>query len=232
MSHFLFLFIQKIIMKKKTLLLTLPVLLILWWCFGSQSTDQSEDNALSWTTAMETTQPTLEQCQTAVSNYLESQKDVSIDSSTTVQSGNTIVVDYIGRLANGEVFDTSVESVARECGLYNEARNYSEGLEFVAGAGNVVAGFDEGVMGMALNETKTIEMTSDKAYGGETVVYPKWSDFPTKEDGSEYKAGDSIPTMMGMIEIIEITDTEVTVKNAHPLANKDLIFDVTLKAIK
>ncbi len=218
-------------MNKKLLLLTLPAVLILGWCFGSKTTEQSEDTSLSWTTDMNTTQPTLEQCKISVTNYLEAQNNVTKDDSATVQSGNTIVVDYIGRLADGTVFDTSVESVAKECGVYNEARNYSEGLEFTAGAGQVVAGFDEGVIGMSLNETKTIEMTSDKAYGGETITYPKGSDFPMKEDGSEYKAGDSISTMQWTIEIIAITDIDVTIKNPHPLAGKDLIFDVTLKDI-
>ena len=83
---------------------------------------------------------------------------------------------------------------------------------------------------MKLNETKTIEMTADQAYGGDTVAYPK-SAFPTKPDGTEYVAGESFQTMMGIIEIAAVSDTEITIKNSHPLANKDLIFDVTVKAI-
>ena len=83
---------------------------------------------------MNTTQPTHEQCQAAVTSYLESQKNITPDTSKKVQSGSAITVDYIGRLANGEVFDTSIESVAKECGLYNEARGYGSGLDFVAGS--------------------------------------------------------------------------------------------------
>lgn len=178
-----------------------------------------------------TTKTTLEQCKTAVTAYLESQKNVKIDDTKKVQSGSTIVVDYIGRLENGEVFDTSVESVAKECGVYVASRNYGSGLEFTAGAGQVVAGFDEGILGMSLNETKTISMSAEKAYGGDTISYPK-EGFPTKEDGTAYVAGDSIPTMQGNIEIVAISDKDVTIKNPHPLGGKDLIFDVTLKSIK
>lgn len=83
---------------------------------------------------MNTTKPTLEQCKTAVETYLEAQKKVTVDSSKTVQSGNLISVDYIGRLENGEVFDTSVESVAKECGVYQEGRPYGSGLDLIAGA--------------------------------------------------------------------------------------------------
>lgn len=219
-------------MNKKLLLLALPAVLVVWGCFGSQDANQTtDDSVLSWTTAMNTTQPTLEQCQAAVTSYLESQKNITPDTSKKVQSGSAITVDYIGRLANGEVFDTSIESVAKECGLYNEARGYGSGLDFVAGSGQVVAGFDEGVMNMTLNETKTIEMTADKAYGGETIALPKeW--FPTKSDGSAYVAGDTFQTMMGTIEIVAVGDKEITIKNPSPLAGKDLIFDVTVKAIQ
>lgn len=218
-------------MNRKLLLLTLPAVLILGGCFGSNDAEQPEETSLSWTNVMENPQVTLEQCKTAVSNYLASVKDATLDATQTVTSGSVITVDYIGRLSNGEVFDTSVESVAKECGLYNAARNYAEGLDFTAGAGDVVVWFDEGVIGMKLNETKTIEMTADKAYGGDTVAYPK-SAFPTKPDGTEYVAGESFQTMMGVIEIAAVSDTEITIKNSHPLANKDLIFDVTVKAIK
>lgn len=83
----------------------------------------------------------------------------------TVQTGDTIVVDYIGRLTDGTIFDTSIESVAQEAGIYNPQRNYEEGLSFTVGAGQMIAGFDAGVVGMALNETKTVEIPADQAYG-------------------------------------------------------------------
>ena len=218
-------------MNKKLLLLTLPAVLLVGWCFGTQTDTVSDDtSSLSWTTVMDTS-TTLAQCKAAVATYLDSQKDVKIDESQKVQSGNLIVVDYIGRLADGSVFDTSIESVAKGCDLYNAARDYSTGLEFTGWAGQVVAGFDEGVMGMSLNETKTIEMSAYKAYGGETVVYPKEA-FSPKPDGSDYKAGESFMTMQGQIDIISVSDAGIEIKNPSPLGGKDLIFDVTVKSIK
>ena len=92
----------------------------------------------------------------AIKNYLASaNQDIQ---SETVKSGDTITVDYIGRLNDSEVFDTSVESVAQASGKYNPNRNYSEGLSFKVGAGQMIAGFDAGVVGMKVGETKTIKI--------------------------------------------------------------------------
>lgn len=83
---------------------------------------------------------------------------------TSIQSGDQIVVDYIGKHLDGKVFDTSIQTVAEEAGLYNPQRNYEEGLAFTVGAGQMIKGFDEAVVGMKIGETKTVEIPADKAY--------------------------------------------------------------------
>lgn len=54
-------------------------------------------------------------------------------------------MDYVGRLDDQTVFDTSVESVAKACGKYAAGRDYKAGLSFTVGGGNMIAGFDKGV---------------------------------------------------------------------------------------
>jgi FKBP-type peptidyl-prolyl cis-trans isomerase len=51
---------------------------------------------------------------------------LTIDSTKKIIKNSELVVDYIGRLSDGTVFDTSVETVAKACGLYTTQRNYSE----------------------------------------------------------------------------------------------------------
>jgi FKBP-type peptidyl-prolyl cis-trans isomerase 2 len=84
---------------------------------------------------------------------------------------------------------------------------------------------------MAYNETKTITINAKDAYGEDTIVLSK-DQLPSKPDGSAYKQGESIMTMNGAVKIELLTDTEFTIKNNHPLAGKDLIFDITIKSIK
>ena len=100
----------------------------------------------------------------AIKDYL-TQANQDIKADQVVASGATITVDYIGRLNDKEVFDTSVKSVAEAAGTYSPQRNYNEGLSFTVGAGQMIKGFDEAVVGMKVGETKTVHIPAEKAYG-------------------------------------------------------------------
>lgn len=95
----------------------------------------------------------------------------------------------------------------------------------------MIEGFDKGVVGMNLGETKTITIPAEKAYGGSTITLPI-GQLPTKPDGSSYQKGEKLQAMDGEIEILDINTKEFTIKNVHPLAGKDLIFDITIKNIQ
>lgn len=84
---------------------------------------------------------------------------------------------------------------------------------------------------MVVGETKTITIAAAEAYGDALIAIPI-SQLPNKEDGSNYKAGESIMTMNGSIVIESINDKEFFLKNNHPLAGKDLMFDITIKSIQ
>lgn len=149
-----------------------------------------------------------------------------------VASGDTITVDYIGRLDESNVFDTSVESVAKAAGKYNSARDYNSGLEFTVGAGQMIAGFDAGVVGMKLGETKTLKISADQAYGQKKdeligkIPREQAGNLSGVTVGTQVMLGGYMPAV-----ITEITDKDITVDANHELAGKDLIFDVTIKNI-
>jgi len=94
-----------------------------------------------------------------------------------VEKGNKVKVDYTGSLEDGTVFDTS------------EGR---QPLEFEAGAGQMIKGFDEAVMGMEKDEEKEVKLASEDAYGApkpELVKkFPK-EQLPPPPEGQEIKAG-------------------------------------------
>lgn len=100
----------------------------------------------------------------AIKDYL-AQANKAVKENEIVASGDKITVDYIGRLNDQEVFDTSVKTVAEAAGKYSPQRNYDEGLSFTVGAGQMIKGFDEAVVGMKVGETKTIHIPAEKAYG-------------------------------------------------------------------
>ncbi len=93
---------------------------------------------------------------------------------TEVKAGDTVKVHYIGYFENGEVFDTSIEQpgVLKDLPLEGMEQQYSP-LEFVAGAGKVIKGFDEAVIGMKKNTEKVVEIPPEKAYGTDLSSVPE-----------------------------------------------------------
>jgi len=79
-------------------------------------------------------------------------------------NGDTVEVNYIGSFLNGTVFDTSYKDVAIQNGIYDPSRKYPS-LKFKIGAGQVIRGFENSVMGMRVGEEKTVTIPSTLAYG-------------------------------------------------------------------
>jgi len=83
-----------------------------------------------------------------------------------VEKGDTVKVDYVGKLQDGTVFDTSILEEAKNAGIYNEQRIY-EPLTLKVGDGSTIPGFENGLLGMKEGETKTISIPPEQAYGPE-----------------------------------------------------------------
>ena len=94
----------------------------------------------------------------------------STEPGLTVLVGDQITVDYIGMFEDGTVFDTSIMSVAGNNTLYPKSLSFSatapfNPLGFTVGEGQMIAGFDQGVVGMGINQTKVITISPEDAYG-------------------------------------------------------------------
>jgi peptidylprolyl isomerase len=72
-----------------------------------------------------------------------------------VKAGDTVKVDYTGKLEDGTVFDSSTD----------EQFGHVQPLEFTVGAGQMIPGFDKGVVGMKVGEEKTITIPPEEGYG-------------------------------------------------------------------
>jgi FKBP-type peptidyl-prolyl cis-trans isomerase 2 len=138
-----------------------------------------------------------------------------------VQSGNTIKIHYHGRLSDGTTFDSS------------DGRSP---LEFTVGSGSVIKGFDDGVQGMTVGEKKTIEIPFLDAYGPEdpSMII----EFPIDRLPEDLKPEIGMQLNMNNAEgqqfavtITDITEDNIILNANHPLAGKDLIFDLELVEI-
>jgi FKBP-type peptidyl-prolyl cis-trans isomerase len=77
----------------------------------------------------------------------------------TAKNGDILVMNYTGRLTNGTVFDSNVDPKF----------NHVQPFEFTLGAGQVIRGWDEGLLGMKVGEKKTLTVPPEKGYGDRAV---------------------------------------------------------------
>ncbi len=138
-----------------------------------------------------------------------------------VKKGDKIKIHYKGTLTDGTVFDSS------------EGR---DPLEFEVGAGMVIPGFDNGVLEMQVGDKKRIEIPVAEAYGEpvpENIIeFPK-SNVPEDMDlevGAQiYLNGPSGQPIPAVVKAIN--DETITLDGNHPLAGKDLVFDLELVSV-
>lgn len=133
-----------------------------------------------------------------------------------VKKGDNVKVHYTGKLNDGTVFDSS---------------EGGKPLEFSVGSGQVIAGFEEGVVGMKVGESKVIEIPVEKAYGERNdamVIQAPIEQVPpdlNPELGMRLEMGGANGEILRVV-VTEITDTHITLDANPPLAGKDLTFEV------
>jgi len=139
-----------------------------------------------------------------------------------VKSGDTVQLHYTGTLTDGTTFDSSAGR---------------DPLEFVVGSGQIIPGLDKALPGMSVGEKKTVEIPCAEAYGEanpdarQAVPRSEIPDHIPTDPGTQLQMqspdGQVVPVM-----VVEATETEITLDANHPLAGKDLTFDIELVDIK
>jgi|GEM_PF-537347 len=158
----------------------------------------------------------------AVTSEVKTAAQESMMAKTEVKAGDNIEVEYEGSLKDGTVFDSSKGRAP---------------LGFEVGAGQMIKGFDNGVLGMKLNEEKTIDIKAEDAYGNrdekmmqsvEKSFFP--ADYVLEKGakvGLQHKSGQQMQAI-----IADITTDKVLLDFNHFLAGKELIFKVKIISIK
>ncbi len=137
------------------------------------------------------------------------------------QEGDTVQVEYTGKLPDGSVFDSSGEG---------------EPLQFRIGEGEVISGFERAVRGMEPGETKTTTLPVDEAYGPrreDLVLNVNRDQLPQDmnfEPGQRLQVVQADGTAF-MVTVKSVSESAIILDANHPLAGKDLTFDIKLVRI-
>jgi len=140
-----------------------------------------------------------------------------------VEKGNNVKVHYTGTLEDGQEFDSS--------------RKRNETLNFTVGTGQMIAGFDEAVMGMSVGDIKDVTLSPDKGYGernDEAIMPVNRQNFPEDfvVNVGEMVQGTTEQGMPIQATIVGEDEGNIILDMNHPLAGKSLNFNIELVEIE
>ena len=137
-----------------------------------------------------------------------------------VETTSKVKVHYTGRLEDGTIFDTSIA----------EGR---EPLEVELGLGQLIKGFEAGLIDMSEGDKKTVEISVEDAYGESRAEFI--SEVPKTNVPEGIQVGESLQGMGPQgpvnVQVIAVNEETVTLDANHPLAGKNLIFDLEVVSI-
>ena len=138
------------------------------------------------------------------------------------KSGDTVKIHYTGTLDDGSQFDSSAGR---------------EPLEFTLGSGQVIPGFDKAVEGMAVGDTKTVNIPADEAYGPRHDGMIQEVPLSALPDDLEPQVGMGLQARRPDGGILDLTITEVgeeaiTVDGNHPLAGQTVYYSVEVREVR
>jgi peptidylprolyl isomerase len=137
------------------------------------------------------------------------------------KNGDTVRVHYTGTLDDETVFDTSVDR---------------DPLEFTIGDGSLIPGFEDAVIGMSPGDQASAQIPADAAYGQRREDLLIGIDRESLPNDFEPSLGQQLTmqTETGQVvevQIVDLNDANLTVDANHPLAGRDLNFEIELVEI-
>ncbi len=140
---------------------------------------------------------------------------------TTVKEGDTVRIHYVGKLEDGSVFDSSEGGAS---------------LEMKLGQREFIAGIEKAVVGMSVGEKKTVAIQAEEGYGPHRKEKVFEYDRSRLPEGFAPEVGQQMQMFRAdgqpvQVTIMDFSDSTVTMDCNHPLAGKDLIFEITLEEI-
>ena len=143
------------------------------------------------------------------------------DGTAEAKNGDKVKVHYTGELTDGTVFDSSLGR---------------EPIEFTIGGNQVIPGFEKAVIGLKVGESNKVTIPADEAYGqhrDDLIMTIDRDQFP---EGLEPEVGQQLQAteesgQIVTVTVVDFSETTVTLDTNHPLAGKDLVFEIELVEI-
>ncbi|MFQ5752446.1 MAG: peptidylprolyl isomerase [bacterium] len=137
------------------------------------------------------------------------------------QNGDKVKIHLVGQVENGGTFATTGENAP---------------IQFELGKSNLIEGIQEAVIGMEPKEQKTTKVPSNKAFGPHREDLIKEVNKELLPEDVRFEKGKTVKVplssgQMGDAKVLDVSDSTVTLDLNHPLAGKNLIFDISLLEI-
>ncbi|WP_127020425.1 FKBP-type peptidyl-prolyl cis-trans isomerase [Flagellimonas beolgyonensis] len=138
-----------------------------------------------------------------------------------VKANDTVRVHYTGKLTDGQIFDSSLQR---------------EPMEVALGQGQLIPGFEKGLIDMAVNEKKTITIDKKDAYGEvDEALFQKISKSQLPEDIKPEVGmglvGSNAQGQQQQFRVAKVEENDIILDANHPLAGHDLVFDLEVVEI-
>ena len=137
-----------------------------------------------------------------------------------ITQGSTVEVHYTGKLTNDEVFDSS---------------EGKEPLKFEVGSGQIIPGFENAILGKNVGDKVTVSIDPTQAYGDvreDLLVKVPFDKMPGEVEVGQTLQADSGQGQPVMVVVEQVNEDHVVINGNHPLAGKELVFDIEIISVQ
>jgi peptidylprolyl isomerase len=137
-----------------------------------------------------------------------------------IENGKVVSVHYVGKFTDGEVFDSS------------EGR---EPLQFQVGSGQLIAGFESAIIGKVVGDKVTANIAPEEGYGlvrEDLIVSVPLDKMPGEVEVGQALEAQGENGQSAQVFVKEVNEDNVVIDGNHPLAGKDLVFEIEVVEIQ
>jgi len=144
-----------------------------------------------------------------------------------MEQGDMVLIEYVGKTSDGDIFDISNEDRAREEGVYSDEVEYRP-VPVLIGSEYVIEGLEDKIAGMESGDREeNIQIPSEEAYGQrESDKIQTYPEKEFKKQDVNVRVGDEVMVGNRKGKVLSNSSGRVRVDFNHPLSGEDLVYEV------